>query len=50
MSQMTHFLVFSADGSKKPATVWAKYSSTSERSHLVYLENAMYYYWALSYH
>ena len=41
MSQVAHFFVFSADGSKKPVTVWAKYLSASERSHLAFLANAM---------
>ena len=44
MSQMAHFFVFSADDTKKPTTVWAKYLSASERSHLALLENAMYCY------
>ena len=41
MSKMAHFFVFSADGSKKPVTVWAKYLSAPERSYLVLSENAM---------
>ena len=41
MSQVAHFFVFSADDSKKPVTVWAKYLSASERSHLAFLANAM---------
>ena len=36
-----HLFVFSADDSKKPVTVWAKYLSASERSHLAFLANAM---------
>ena len=41
MSQLAHFFVFSADGSKKPVIVWAKYLSASKRSHLALLANAM---------
>ena len=33
------FFFFSADGSKKSVTVWAKYWSASERSYLVLLDN-----------
>ena len=35
------FFVFSVDDSKYLATVWAKYLSTSERSHLILLENGV---------
>ena len=35
------FFVFSVDDSKYPVTVWAKYLSASERSHLILLENAV---------
>ena len=49
MSKMTHFFVFSINGTKKPVTVWTKYLCASERSHLVLLENVMDY-WVLSHH
>ena len=39
--QNVSFFVFSADNSNKSVTVWAKYSSASERSSLARLENAM---------
>ena len=42
-------VVFSADGSKKSATVCAKYLRTSERSYLALSENAMIFR-VLSYH
>ena len=49
MSQIAHFLYFLLMTTKKPVTVWAKYLSASEKSHLAILENAMYC-WVLSYH
>ena len=41
MSELAHFFVFFADGSKKAVLVWEKYLSASERSYLAVLENAM---------
>ena len=41
MSKIAHFLVFSADASKKSVTVWTKYLRTCERSYLALSENAM---------
>ena len=35
--------VFTADGSKKLVTIWAKYLNASERSHLALSENAIIY-------
>ena len=46
---MDHFFAFSADGSKKSVTLWAKYLIAFERSNLVVPENAMDY-WVMSYH
>ena len=48
MSKLAYLFVFSADGSKKSVTIWAKYLTGFERSYLALLENAMDY-WALSY-
>ena len=48
MSQMARFLHFAGD-SNKPVTVWAKYLSASEKSHLALLEIGMDH-WVLSNH
>ena len=49
MSKKAHFFAFSADGSKKSVTLWAKYLIAFERSNLVASEIVMDY-WVLSYH
>ena len=38
MLKMAHFFVFSADGSQKSVTAWAKHLSESKRSYLPLLE------------
>ena len=45
MSHLLHFLLMAAKKKKKTVAIWAKYLSVSEKSHLVLVENAMY--WAI---
>ena len=41
MSEIPHFVAFSADGSKKSATVSTKYLSARERSYWIFPENGV---------
>ena len=43
LSLKSHFFVFCADASKKLVTVWAKYLTAPDRSHLVLSKNGMIY-------
>ena len=41
MSKIAHFVAFSADGSKKSATVSTKHLSARERSYWIFPENGV---------